>query len=155
MPQAVRGKLNPNQLRSAAETRFDDARCLCESGKNGRMKGAVYLTGIAVECFLKAKLLEAYPWLKSPPSVAKLTVEERFLIKLCYKLHDLDGLLSKLPRVEKALGMHGQIECDWLARFKQACAGWSVDLRYSPFPISADDARDFLALVREVKICLR
>lgn len=56
-------KLTPSQLRTVAERRFADARCLLKSGENERANGAMYLAGFVIECHLKACLLEVHPWL--------------------------------------------------------------------------------------------
>ena len=53
-------RLRPTQLRTVAERRFDDAVALRQTGKNARANGAIYLGGFAIECLLKARLLEDF-----------------------------------------------------------------------------------------------
>lgn len=56
-------RLRPSQLRTVVDRRFDDAETLRRTGENARANGAIYLGGFVIECLLKAKLLEEFPWL--------------------------------------------------------------------------------------------
>ena len=46
------------ELAKAAAVRLADAKCLLNSGRTGRFRGAMYLAGYAVECSLKVVLIE-------------------------------------------------------------------------------------------------
>ena len=99
-----RMRLRPAQMRTVAERRFADADSLRKTKLNARANGAMYLGGFVIECFLKAKLLEKYKWLQSPPGdLAKRSQDERALHALCYQQHDLAGLLDRLPEVKRRL----------------------------------------------------
>ncbi|GMU21650.1 MAG: hypothetical protein AMXMBFR13_17410 [Phycisphaerae bacterium] len=60
-----RERLKPSQLRMVAERRWGDADCLRHSGLNSRANGAMYLAGFAIECLLKAALLEKHGCFKA------------------------------------------------------------------------------------------
>jgi hypothetical protein len=82
-----------------AERRFGDADCLRKSGVNERANGAMYLAGLVIECLLKAKLMEASPWLQNAGSAEAGPRAERHRWSLCYRSHDLDEILAELPNV--------------------------------------------------------
>ena len=92
-------RLRPSQLRTVADRRFDDAQALRGTGENARANGAMYLGGFVVECLLKAKLMERFPWLQGARSPQGRTKADQHLWSLCYRSHDLDEILAKLPDV--------------------------------------------------------
>src|SRR4051794_15730346 len=98
-------RLKPSQLRTVAERRYADAECLLRARNNERLNGAMYLGGFVLECLLKARLLETYPWLQSRPPDNRSY--ERTLWSLCYRSHDLDEIPARLPGVTR----------DWLDRY--------------------------------------
>jgi hypothetical protein len=149
-------QLRPSQLRTVAERRFGDAKCLLESGKNERANGAMYLAGFVIECLLKARLVEKYPWLRNAGSHAGLQDWQQPIWSLCYRRHDLDEILVHLPQVQNRLsnldqhGAHRLVES-----LKFVCAEWSIFARYSPQSATLAEANKFLGRVQELKECLR
>ncbi|HVS69734.1 MAG TPA: hypothetical protein VHQ47_00595 [Phycisphaerae bacterium] len=149
-------KLRPSQLRTVAERRLDDARALRDTGENARANGAIYLAGFVVECLLKAKLLQRYPWLQSAGTHTGKTAKDLRLWSLCYRSHDLDEILEKLPDILITLSKleHGQ-GSRLIQSLKTICAEWSIFARYSPYNADIDDARHFLAQIEELKEWLK
>jgi HEPN domain-containing protein len=117
----------------AAEERLADAEVLFAAG---RTTGAVYVSGYAVECFLKALLLEG------TPVGARMELQEEFFGK---KAHDLESLSARYRR--RAQG-RTPVEVDnllyWLA------GQWTTDLRYETRVLSRTHARDVLDAVTAV-----
>ena len=151
-----RMKLTPTQLRTVAERRLGDAEYLCKSSQNARANGAMYLGGLAVECFLKAKLLEKFPWLKSPTNLEKRSRDERLLWSLCYQRHLLDELLARLPEVTQRISAAEQRGRRSLSQgLTNICATWTIFVRYSPMTATIDQAKSFLNQVKEIKPWLR
>lgn len=148
-------RLRPTQLRTVAARRFDDANALRQTRKNARANGAIYLGGFVVECLLKAKLLEKFAWLQTANSAEGRSKNDRHLWSLCYRLHDLDAILGKLPEIEQRLSSMEQRESSRLLQsLKSICAGWTIYARYSPYSADIDDARAFLDQIEELKPCL-
>ncbi len=114
----------------------------------------MYLGGFVVECLLKARLLERHSWLSSSGSPERLTKEDRHLWNLCYRWHDLDGLLGVLPEVmaEMRLQRNGAVLVDHL---RQVCGRWTVFARYSPRTATITEANRFIGQVQEIKAWLR
>src|SRR4051794_9010737 len=96
-----RQRLKPSQLRTVANRRYADARYLADSGKNKHANGAMYVGGFVVECLLKAKLIEKYPWLERHIDAAKLSITEREIFYLCYRSHDLERIIELLPELSQ------------------------------------------------------
>jgi HEPN domain-containing protein len=102
--------------------------------KLNRPKGAVYLTGYAVECILKALILVI------TPSNARTGILKSFRGALA---HDLLWLRAQL--------LHRHIVFPLaVARELAYVASWSVDLRYEPGPGDREDAQRFIASARAV-----
>lgn len=134
-------------MRTVAERRFADADCLRKTGQNERANGAMYLGGFVIECLLKAKLLEKHKWLQgSPGDLSKRSKPERELYSLCYQKHDLDGLLAHLPHVTQVLSSRGLLKS-----LKDICGSWTVFARYSPRATTSENAKAFLADIKELK----
>lgn len=145
-------RLRPKQLRTVANRRFDDATALRKTGRNARANGAMYLGGFVVECLLKAKPLEKYTWLQSARSPEGRDKDEQHLWSLCYRSHDLDDILARLPEIEERLLRLGQRESHRLSRpLKSICAQWTIYARYSPYNATIDDARSFLEQIEELR----
>ena len=92
--------MRPTQLRTVADRRFDDANALRRTGQNARANGAMYLGGFVIECLLKAQLLERSGWLQTARSPEGRNKEDRHLWSLCFRSHDLDEILARLPEIE-------------------------------------------------------
>jgi hypothetical protein len=125
-----RSRLRPAQLRTVAERRFGDARCLRDSAQNERANGAMYLAGFVLECLLKSRLLEKHRWLQNPSLSSKATPAERLLWSLCYRSHDLDELLAQLAEVVARFSKLAQGERDRLTQsLRRICAEWTIFAR--------------------------
>jgi hypothetical protein len=145
-------RLRPTQLRTVAERRFDDAETLRKSGQNARANGAMYLGGFVIECLLKAKLLERFPWLQSAGTAAGRSKTDQHLWSLCYRSHDLDEILDKIPEVvDRLSAMEGRQSNRLVQSLKSICGQWTIFARYSPYTADIDDARIFLEQIRELK----
>src|SRR5689334_13253193 len=122
-----RSRLRPTQLRTVAERRFGDARCLERSGDNERANGALYLSGFVIECLLKAKLLEQSPWLQSAGHPGAGPVNERHRWSLRYRSHDLAEMLIELPSLIAGLALvehRGQVRL--VQSLRSLCARWTI-----------------------------
>ena len=141
-------RLKPNQLREVSERRFDDAKCLVDSGDQKRANGAMYLAGFVIECLLKALLLERHSNLQVPVDPAQLSPSDREVFDLLYR-HELDAMIVFLPELNKKLS-----SSTW-RQFQTICEEWTVHARYSPLNAKLDRAKDYLNTVKEVKRWLR
>lgn len=149
-------RLRPTQLRTVADRRFDDADALRQTGRNPRANGAMYLGGFVIECLLKAKLLERFAWLQNAGSPEGREKDERHLWSLCYRSHDLDEILARLPEIQARLSRMEQRQSSRLTQsLKSVCAQWTIYARYSPYNANIDDARRFLDQIEELKPWLR
>jgi len=148
-------RLTPGQLRAVADRRFDDAMCLLESGETARANGAMYMGGIAVECLLKALLLERHPNLAGPVDPARLSKPDREVYTLLFS-HALEEMLLFLPDVRRKLGLLTETgkRPIW-PRLKMICGEWSIFIRYSPKLASRSDAREFLNTIAEARQWLK
>ena len=144
-------RLRPTQLRTVAGRRFGDADALRRTRKNARANGAMYLGGFVIECLLKAKLLEKRRWLQAARSPVGLSKDDAHLWSLCYRWHDLDAILARLPEVSERLLRGEQRGSNRLLQsLKSICAGWTVYARYSPRSADIDDAESFLDQIKEL-----
>ena len=147
----AKSRLKPGQLRSIAERRYADARCLLDSGKVERTNGAMYMAGFAIERLLKASLLERHLNLSSAVDPASLSPSDHTVYRLLYS-HDLDDMLGFLPEIEeKLLGVriaNGALAWD---AFRTICEQWTVYARYATTTAKRSDAAEFLDTVGEVK----
>lgn len=146
-------RLRPNQLRTVADRRFDDAETLRRTGRNARANGAMYLGGFVIECLLKARLMERHPWLQSQGSAEGLLGQWRSLWSLCYRSHDLDEIFGCLPDLKERLGASGSPRL--LRSLKAICAEWTVYARYSPHNATIEDARKFLDQIKVLRPWLK
>ena len=151
-----RQRLTPRQLQAVAERRFRDAMCLLDSEDNERMNGAIYLAGFAIECLLKAQLLLAHPWLQTAPSPAGRSREEQRIWNLCYRSHDLDLILRRLPRLRRKLEIaERRRHYGLLDMLESICSQWTIFARYSPKMASRSEARRTVRQVRDLKEWLK
>jgi hypothetical protein len=151
-----RVKLTPRQLRTVADRRFADAEALRRTGKNERANGVMYLSGFVVECLLKAKLLSEFPWLQSSGSPQGRPADEQRLWSLCYRSHDLEEILERLPKLTKTLEEIEPAGSPILLRGLQSiCSHWTIFARYSPASAMMSEAVEFLTTVKELKEWLK
>jgi hypothetical protein len=134
----------------AADLRLGDAVCLARQFETGsptraRSNGLIYLSGIAVEIVLKARLLSVHPLLGHR---SKHRLVPQALHDLCWKRHDIEALWGELfsttnPR-ERLLK----------PSLTAVSRAWSIDLRYDPVQKPADEAlevhRHALRLFRDL-----
>jgi hypothetical protein len=145
-------RLRPSQLRTVADRRLEDAEYLRRSKQNARANGAMYLGGFAIECLLKARLLEKHRWLQRRRAVEALARSERQLWNLCYRSHDLTELLNRLPEVTARLAVaEAAGRASLKQQLREACEEWTVFARYSPRMATITQAAEFLNKIREIK----
>jgi hypothetical protein len=112
----------------------------------------MYLGGLVIECLLKARLLRRFPWLQNAGSPEGRSRSDGRLWSLCYRSHDLDEILARLPEVTAKLSQLEQRESNRLTQsLKSICARWTIYARYSPHSADMDDARVFLDQIEELK----
>jgi hypothetical protein len=100
---------------------------------------------------LKAKLLEQRTWLQGARSSEGLSKNDAQVWSLCYRSHDLDAILARLPEIEVRLSRVEQRGSGRLLQsLKSICAGWTVYARYSPRSADIDDAESFLDQIKEL-----
>jgi len=148
----ARTRLTPAQARTVAQRRLDDAECLRKTGDNARANGVFYLSGLVIECLLKAELLEKYPHIVALAAQRTTSDEEQYLRNLVFRSHALDDILNRLPELV------AELEADDLregtARVPKLfiiCNTWSVFARYSPRTELMANAAEFLDDVKEFK----
>ena len=135
----------------ASYKRQKDAECLRE---NRRWRGAMYLGGYAIECKLKAQLMEyasvetleeLEEWAqRRTGEVLKLTTHS---IPLLLSLHPVSGTLFELVPGKKLTSYQDQVLRSFLV-----CNQWTPSWRYRPDDGSEKEcARFFEAL----DVCLR
>lgn len=140
MPARVHSQ-GKTDLIKAGIHRLKDAWQLLESG---RLRGAMYLAGYAVECKLKARLLDQH-------RVVTLAELERVLQRKMRRriglyIHDLNGLGSLLAGWNRLSGFPAFQRC-W-----KVALSWSVEWRYAREHALVQEARAFLSSIEE---CLR
>ena len=144
--------LTPKQLRTVADRRFGDALALRDTHKNERANGAMYLGGFVIECLLKAKLLQEYPWLQNCSHPQGRSSRDQKIWSLCYRKHDLEEVLIHLPRLSKSLAKTNDPRL--LQNLTGICAKWTIFARYSPQSAMMAEATVFLDRIKELKSCL-
>ena len=118
--------INAHRYYRVAFQRYEDGILLSDIS---RPRAAIYLTGYAVECILKALLLT------STPAGERAEVLATFRGAIA---HNIDWLREQLVRRIGHLPV-GE------ARHVSLVSSWSTDLRYEPGPGDPDDAKAFLA----------
>jgi hypothetical protein len=144
-------RLTPKQLRSVAERRFADAKCLLDSGNQARPNGAIYMAGFVIECLLKALLLARHPNLQGKVDPAKLSESDKEVFGLLYG-HALDEMVEFLPEVQVKLS--GAKTKSGLSAWRELvaiCEEWTVYARYSPQHAKLARAAEYLETVKEAK----
>lgn len=123
-------KRRPEVIRfhRVAAQRFEDAQVLFQ---NARTTGAMYLSGYAVECALKALLLA------HAPSARRASLVQTFRGKIG---HDLEWL-------RRALQSRGVNFSSEVLRLLRRVATWSTELRYDPKGHKTRIAQTFLEAV--------
>jgi hypothetical protein len=114
----------------------------------------MYLGGIAIECLLKAKLMEKHRWLQGSVNLAHRSPEEQDLWRLCYREHDLEGILEQLPEVRPRL-QNAYPDGRLAEMLASLAAEWTIYARYSPRTATMSEAVVFLGKVKEVKEWLK
>ncbi len=118
----------------AAKERLNDAEHLLEF-KPARTTGAIYLAGYAVECAMKALILNAEP---------KSRHGETLKYFRGAKAHNFDWLRDELYKRSKTMFPEEIQESFEVLNF------WGTDIRYVPKTFDADEAQDFLTATKIV-----
>jgi hypothetical protein len=158
MAEAIfeRRRLTAGQLRTVAERRYGDAQCLRDSGNNERANGVFYIGGFVIECLLKARLLDQFPFVGKATSTQDLPPSDRALWLLIYRSHDLDEMLGYAPDVERKIELADRIDgAGRLRKLRAICAEWSIFARYSPHTTTMTKASIFLDDVKELRKWLK
>jgi HEPN domain-containing protein len=117
--------LTSRDFQKVALQRLNTAQFLAENGYN---LDAMYLAGYAVECSLKALILERTP---------AADQEKKFReISSGRQMHDLENLAALLKAVACP------VPIDLVKRFRRS--GWSTDLRYEHGRTDTGETRGFL-----------
>jgi len=144
-------RLNPAQARTVSDRRRSDANALQALKQNRHANGAMYLGGIAIELLLKAKLLEAHPWLQTNPNSARDSKQRR-LRDTCYRWHDLEALLERLPELAERLQAANP---RLLVDLKKLCTLWTIHVRYSTHQATHAESAEFLKRLKELEPWLK
>jgi len=128
---AIPSDIDARRYWRVAYQRYEDGRLLLEIN---RFQAAVYLTGYAVECMLKALLIA------STPPKARLAVTASFRGAIA---HDIGWLREQL------VARIGRLPVS-AARSVTFVSSWSTDLRYEPGPGDPDDAEAFRAAAEAI-----
>ncbi len=144
-------RLTPARARTVSDRRRADANALQALKQNRHANGAMYLGGIAVELLLKALLLEAHPWLQKS-ATAGLDGRQRRLRDVCYRWHDLEAVLERLPELaERLQGVNPRL----LQSLKKLCAEWTIHVRYSTYQATHAESAAFLDRLKELVTWLK
>jgi hypothetical protein len=123
---ATPNDINARRYYRVAFQRLDDGNALLTIS---RPRAAVYLTGYAVECILKALLVMSTPAGERPAMLAT------FRGAIAHNIEWLrDRLIERIGRLPVIENRHVSL-----------VSSWSTDLRYEPGPGNRDDAEAFLA----------
>lgn len=115
----------------------------------------MYMAGFAIECLLKALLLERHPNLAGNVDPAQLSKSDREVYQLLYT-HQLDDMLAFLPEIEKKLaGVKTKSGRPAWREFVSICEEWTVYARYAPQSAKPDRAQAYIEAVAEVKKWLK
>lgn len=123
---AIPTDINARRYYRVAFQRLDDGSALLEIS---RPRAAIYLTGYAVECILKALLL-----IETPPT-QRTDMLASFRGAIAHNIEWLrDRLVQRVGRFPVNENRHVSL-----------VSSWSTDLRYEAGPGDRDDAEAFLA----------
>jgi HEPN domain-containing protein len=128
---AMPADINARRYYRVAYQRYEDGTLLLEIN---RPRAAIYLSGYAVECILKALLL------MSTPAGKRAAVLATFRGATA---HNIDWLREQLVR---RIGRLPVAEARQLA----FVSSWSTDLRYERGPGDPEDAEAFLAAAKSI-----
>lgn len=146
--------VSAGQARHIAEERYKDAKVLLHS-PNRRYSGALYLSGLVLDCLFKAKLLEKYPEVAGA-SPQSLSEDHRFIQSLIFRSHDLAEMLAYLPEILQRLSaMEEYKRARLTTSIRMLCDRWTIQTRYSTQPVPKEDAEDFFDRLTELKPWLR
>jgi len=121
-------------LKSVARARLDDAKILL---KGGRLDGAVYLCGYAVELSLKARLCRTLKWTGFPETGAEFQGLQSI------KTHNLEILL-------RLSGVEGRIKSRFAAEWSLVI-DWDPEKRYQTSgKFTEQQAKDMIAAVTKL-----
>lgn len=138
----ARKKSGVTEQTKAAVHRLDDAQALFE---RNRFRGAMYVGGYAVECTLKARLMERYECRTLVELEAEL-VRRKLVPKdwtaFSHQLFVLTTLTGALARIKKDRRL-------W--RLFNKVNTWLPAWRYNVTAPNRDEASDFLDAVRVIK----
>lgn len=137
-------------VRLAGRERLTDALALLNApGK--RYTGSVYLAGLALDCLLKAKLLDTRPVLATAQPT-RLVGDDALVYRLVFVSHNLPAMVDRvLPSVAPRLRAADPRGGDRLIRsLSVVAARWTVDIRYSTEPFTREEALDIVTRVEEV-----
>lgn len=123
--------INARRYYRIAYQRYEDGTLLL---KMERPHAAIYLTGYAVECILKALLLQ------STPAGKRSEVLATFRGAIA---HNIDWLR------ERVVSRLGRLPVN-AARPIAFVSSWSTDLRYEPGPGDPEDAETFVAAAASI-----
>ena len=141
-----------SEFRKVAPQRIRDAKKLMENsavsqqGADTRhLRAAVYLAGYAIECILKAYIIDRQPPTKTLTDAMSRRHSNGEHLK-GEPLPDIQGakghllpLLLLLTDLEEALDNTQDRKKDWAI-----CLGWKSTWRYDPYPPSRQFAEDFV-----------
>jgi HEPN domain-containing protein len=128
---AIPADIDARRYYRVAYQRLDDGTALLEIS---RPRAAIYLTGYAVECILKALLVV------STPSGERAEVLATFRGAVAHNIEWLrDRLIQRIGRLPVGENRHISL-----------VSSWSTDLRYEPGPGDRDDAEAFLASAESI-----
>ena len=129
---AMPADIDARRYYRVAYQRLEDGNLLFE--KLARSNAAIYLSGYAVECILKALLLSATP------------LKQRSAVLASFRgaiAHNIDWLRQQLVA-------RGVRTPPGEARHLTYVSSWSTDLRYEPGPGDPQDAQAFLTAARAI-----
>jgi hypothetical protein len=117
-----------SELHQISQARLNDAQALLEAG---RLDGAVYLCGYAIELALKARICKTLNWLGYPET------NKEFEKLSSFKVHDLVPLL-------RLTGLDAEVKSTHFSEWSTIIE-WNPDLRYRPIgSTSLSTAKDML-----------
>lgn len=129
---AVPADIDARRFYRVAYQRMEEGALLID--KLRRYNAAVYLTGYAVECILKALLISVTPVGERQPTVRSFR----------------GGLAHDLRWLRAQLGRRGVLVPPAQAKELAYVSSWSVNLRYEPGAGVEEDARRFLVATRVI-----
>lgn len=143
-------RLRPSQVREAGRERLKDAEALISSRPNRRSIGAIYLSGLAIDCSLKACLLDRHRELQRAER-ADLDPERQRIWDLVYRSHDLTAMVERMPDLLYTL--HASVprrSAGLDVTLRRLCADWSIHIRYQTRSVDDETAIQFFEKAKEL-----